>query len=263
MLELLTPEEKSYIIGFLQGDGSHSESTRNRGKVSIELSSRDVDILDKIDNVLSKHVNVLRSKRQRDTNFKKNHISSTLCIHDFGFRKEITKDVPLGYKTDIVKPPSWVVENDRHYIRGYFEADGSLGFKGTGEPFWSLFLKSDELKRYVLSSIEKTVGIVKNINRNKRDNAYNLGLSNENAMLYSKWLYSNASLYLNRKLRISEEMQNWIRVKKVGNRKRTWLNDENNIALSDLSVEEKSKKLGRSIKSIKSRIWRLKRYNKK
>jgi len=258
MLELLTPEEKSYIIGFLQGDGSHSESTRNRGKASIELSSRDVDILDKIDNVLSKHVNVLRSKRQKDTNFKKNNISSVLCIHDFRFRKEIIVDIPVGPKTDVVRPPSWVTGNDRHYIRGYFEADGSLGFKKTGEPFWSLFLKSDELKRYVLSSIEKIVGIVKNVNRNKRDNAYNLSLSNEDAVIYSKWLYSDTSLYLNRKFNIMQEIQNWVRVKKVGNRKQTWLANEDSIALSDLSIEEKSKKLGRSIKAIKSRIWRLK-----
>lgn len=48
MLETLTAEEKFYIIGLFQGDGSLSESTRNRGKFQYEISIKDRDIIDKL-----------------------------------------------------------------------------------------------------------------------------------------------------------------------------------------------------------------------
>ena len=48
MLEKLSIENLNYIIGFLQTDGSHSEQTRNRWKIQIELNHKDIDILEKI-----------------------------------------------------------------------------------------------------------------------------------------------------------------------------------------------------------------------
>lgn len=49
MLEKLSTENLNYIIGFLQGDGHHGENTRNRGKIHIKLSEKDIDILDKLE----------------------------------------------------------------------------------------------------------------------------------------------------------------------------------------------------------------------
>lgn len=44
----MNQELKYYMIGMLQGDGHHSEASRNRGRVSLELSSKDNDIIQKL-----------------------------------------------------------------------------------------------------------------------------------------------------------------------------------------------------------------------
>jgi hypothetical protein len=38
----------SYLIGLLQTDGNVYETTRNRGRITLELSEKDCDIIEKI-----------------------------------------------------------------------------------------------------------------------------------------------------------------------------------------------------------------------
>ena len=45
-LELTRPEH-AYLYGFLQCDGHLTENTRNRGRLSVELSIRDVALLER------------------------------------------------------------------------------------------------------------------------------------------------------------------------------------------------------------------------
>lgn len=262
MLELLTPEQKSYLIGFLQGDGHHSESTRNRGKISIEISDRDIDILDKLEEILSNYIKVSRSHRTRKTNFSEYASLCTLTLFDWAFRVEIREFVPVGKKSEIIKPPT-AEYNDKHYIRGLIDADGSLGFKKTGEPFLSLVTSSESIKEYIVDSIKNVVGADKRNNRNKRDNVYNIVLLSEDAVEYTKWLYEDASIYLNRKYNNYLEMGCWVRiVSKRPGRRKAWLSYEDGIVLSDTSLGNKCLVLERSPSSIKTRLWRLKQHNK-
>jgi len=260
MLELLTAEEKSYLIGFLQGDGSHYATTRNRGRVSIEIAKRDIDILNKIEDLLSDKVNVLRSNRIRDTNFKQNYESTSLCIYNWAFRKEITEWVPIGKKSAIMQPPHWAVA--KHYIRGLSDTEGSIGFRSTHEPFWSICIVSDSVKDYIISSIKNVLGVTKNINRNKRDNVYNIMLNNEEAVNYASWLYDDAIIYINRKFEKVQEIKTWTRIKKKGHRGPTWLPHEDEVAISCASMEDKTSMLNRTAKAIRIRVCRLKQYNK-
>lgn len=263
MLELLTPEQKSYLIGFLQGDGHHSESTRNRGKISIEISDRDIDILDKLEEILSSYIKVSRSHRTRKTNFSECASLCSLTLFDWAFRIEIKEFVPVGKKSEIIKPPN-TEYNDKHYIRGLIDADGSLGFKKTGEPFLSLVTSSESIKEYIVDSIKKVIGVEKRLNRNKRDNVYNIGVGNEDAMLYSEWLYEDATIFLNRKRDKYKEIQKWVRIlrpKRPENHKK-WLDWEDIVVFSDKTIEDKCLLLSRSSQSVKMRYWRLKQHNK-
>ena len=80
-------ENESYLIGFVQGDGNIYEQTRNRGKMSIEVSKRDADMPLKLKQIIQSmfQCNVTISERTRDTNFKKNHTSIRLSVCDIRY----------------------------------------------------------------------------------------------------------------------------------------------------------------------------------
>ena len=59
---------ESYIYGLLITDGNLSLSIRNRGRVILEISEKDEDIIDKL---LTLIPNSHKRFRTRNTNFKK------------------------------------------------------------------------------------------------------------------------------------------------------------------------------------------------
>jgi len=261
MLDNITPEEKSYIIGFLQGDGHHRSESRNRGSIQIELSARDKDILDKLNDIFSQlGYYVGRGKRTRDTNFKKDFSASSLTLYDLELRKELREYIPTGKKCRDIRPPISMPDFDkRAYIRGLTDADGSLGMTGDNKPFWSLCTSSEYIKKLVILDIKEALNFDKRLSRNKRDDVYNIVLYSEDAVAYTALLYNNASLRLDRKYDKFCEIQKWIRTTpKSSGRKKYWLGYENKVVLSNnLSLKEKCVLLERTPRSIKMKLWRL------
>lgn len=263
MLDKLSVENLNYIIGFFQGDGNHTENTRNRGRISVELNHRDIDILEKIKEIIIPHINVTIKSRLRDTNFKQNSHQTTLRIYDWAFRKAIKQYVPVGRKSDIIEPP-YLLPNfsKRHYIRGLIDADGSIGISNNNRAFISLCVSSEKIKEFLIKDIEEVTGLKKEMNRNTRDNVYNIMLNNEEAIEYAKYLYEDSSLYLDRKYKEYIKFSNWIRNANIKKRDfivKKWTNEEDIIVLNkDISLQQKIDTLQRTSKSINIRIWRLK-----
>jgi len=262
MLSKLSNEERSYLIGLWQGDGSLSEQTRNRGKLAYEISNKDRDIIGKIASLLSPYVKVNIRERTRDTNFKKNYKSISLVIHDMFFRKEIKKYFPVGKKSTIVSPPDNILVRD--YIRGFIDSDGSLGLTSNGRCFLSLCTSSEDIKQFVLKNINQKLGLVKKINRNKRDGVYNIVIYDEDAQKYSDYLYKGSSLFIDRKYNKYIDVMAWVRSGTKKRKKRVaWDKTEDKIVLqSDLSWVEKSRLLNRTLASIKGRHFRLSKFKK-
>jgi len=261
MYNNISPEHRSYIVGFLQGDGSHYEQSRNRGKIQIEISKVDEDILDKIELDLKSIAYIGRLERKRDTNFKDNYISSTLFFCNLNLRQQFKRFVPVGKKASIVEPPTKMEGFDKYpYIRGLTDADGSLGITSLTRPFWSLCTSSEYIKDFVITDIKTALNFEKRLNRNKRDNVYNIILFDEDAVEYTSLLYRNTTICLERKYQKFLEVQNWERVmpKRAG-RKKAWLSYEDKVIINrSISLKEKSLLLDRTLSSIKTRLWRLK-----
>lgn len=260
MLETLTPEEKFYVIGLFQGDGSLSQSAGIKGKFEYEISIKDRDIIDKLYTLLSKKVNCTIYNRKRDTNFSKNFESIGLGIYHQDFRWALNKYVPCGKKDKVITPPLEISDlNAPHYIRGLFDADGSIGFTKDNNCFWSFCTNSEDIKNFIIQHMKYTINLDKVINRNKRDNIYNIMLMNEHAINYSNILYKDASIFIDRKHNEYLSFQNWKRTvpKRKGTPKK-WKDFEDKLILSkEYTIDEKQALLGRSQKSIDTRLWRL------
>lgn len=263
MLDKIDERKLSYILGFLQGDGHHGESTRNRGRIVIELNYGDIDILEKIQQIITPYINVKLKSRIRDTNFKKCYSSVTLSVYDLEFREQIKKYIPVGSKSNIIEPPTTLPKfSKRDYIRGLVDADGSVGISKNNIPFISLCVSSEKIKEFLIQDIENITGVKKEINRNKRDNVYNIMLNNEQAVIYSNYLYQNTDLYLNRKYNIYLSLLKWTRNESIKKREnvKKWSLEEDLIVLNnDISLLDKMEALKRTSNSISTRIWRLKK----
>lgn len=245
----------SYIFGLFQADANFYETTRNRGKISLEINNRDSDIIYKIRELLPCNASI--SSRIRDTNFKKDNVFIKLSIFDWMIREEFKMlGLPVGKKSEIIKVPLFDY-NEIDYWRGIIDGDGSIGITSNNLPFVSLVTKSEELANGYLLFLEKYLNIKKSISRNKRDKCFNISVFIENAQIISGLLYYPGCLSINRKIKKASEVINWIRpddMKKI--KRKQWEKWEDDYILEN-SINNSMKKLNRSEYSIKMRIWRL------
>lgn len=203
-----TKENLSYIYGLFLADGYLTENTRNRGKLGIELSEKDADIIPKIKKEL-KDFNSSIIKRARSTNFKNNYNSIGLYFFSLELRNQIKmQGFPSGKKSKLTKPPKF---ENVSFWRGYFDGDGSLGITSKGYPFLSLVTISPYIADAWILFLYKIINKQKTTSPNKRDGAYNICVYKEDAQKVAQILYTNASLYLNRKYKKHEKISKWQR----------------------------------------------------
>ena len=258
MFTTFTPEEAAYMIGMLQADGHHQESSRNRGKITLELSNKDIDIIEKLSKILKPFGATIHT-RTRNTNFKDDYMSSTLSVCRLEFRTLIKPYVPVGRKSaDTVGLPLDIY-GVAHYVRGLSDGDGSLGITGENKPFWSFVTASESLASYLCTWIERITGQVKRVDRNTRDGVYNICLYNEDAITWCTFLYQDSTLCLDRKFNKYQEMKSWVRTIPKGYRQKRWLLSEDKLIMDlTYSIEDLISLLSRSAQSIRTRRWRLK-----
>jgi len=250
----------SYMIGLIQTDGNLYEQTRNRGRMAIELNIKDRDIIDK----LVPHImcNYRLNERQRLTNFGKSQ-TITLIVYDKNFRSYIKKcGVPSGKKSTVIAPPQNVSYVEVDYIRGLYDGDGSLGITRKGKAFISLTTASEELKEYIVHYVSNFLQKApKKLQRNTRDNLYNIVLTNEDAVLFTQHLYYNGCLALKRKLEKASEVASWKRLSNTKVRTwkfQKWSSEEDQYILTH-TIQESVERLSRTRQSIVLRRWRLRK----
>lgn len=203
--DLLVPEH-AYIFGFLQADGHMSQTTRNRGRISLELSARDEKLIQDFHNILP--IKSTIKYRTRNTNFKNNYSSVTLNIFDLKFRTKINKfGLPYGRKSNKIKIPTCNY-CERDYWRGIIDADGTIGISAKERLFIGLVTDSDNISKSFHELIFKVCNQQYNFHRNKRDNIYNITIFQYNAALLCKYLYYPNCLSLLRKYNAAQDIIN-------------------------------------------------------
>ncbi len=256
--------EHSYFFGFVQTDGNLNKpfKKRNKGKLCIELGAKDLHILKSFQQLFSTVYSSTRG-RIRDTNFKKDNKSYTFTVCNMEFRNELNRlGIPYGKKSAIILPPK-VNFCEKDYIRGLIDSDGSLGLTNRNIPFISVTVKSEGLKNYLLGVIEKVTGERKRINRNTRDDIYNMMLNGEKAQEFVRYLYYPGCLCLKRKLRKTKLVLKWKRPKDLKRVfRKLWDEQEDDYILIH-TTQRSCNFLKRTDKSVKMRFWRIKNHKVK
>ena len=236
----LTLEEKSYIYGFLLTDGNvyFKNTDIYDGQISLEISKRDEDIIDKICGLL---VSGRKSERTRKTNFKEDCCS----VRFRSCNRQLLKDLidfgfPVSNKTLNAHPP--LVEYDKNaFWRGVIDGDGAIGVakneKTNGQPFLTLATKSELLKNEFCKYLSEITNKKYNPNLSKRDNIYNISCGNHSCCSVLRMLYKNATIYLDRKYKKYLDCLKW-----EENSKKNKLRSSNTSGVEGVSFRKKSDK---------------------
>jgi DNA-binding transcriptional regulator WhiA len=190
----------SYFLGFIQADGHLQKGNGNKGKLSIELSIKDRDILEKFQSFIPFYSAI--HNRTRTTNYKENYTSCTLSVYNVEFRDILVKwGMLYGKKSNIISPPS-INYNSIDYWRGFIDGDGSLGITSHNLPFLSIITNSDKMAKAYIKFLSTITHKVKTTTRNKRDNVYNIMITKSDMINVARHLYYNGCIALQRKLDI-------------------------------------------------------------
>lgn len=178
--DVIDTEEKAYWLGFLYADG-HSDRTSTR----LTLKEKDKPHLVKFRNFVSGDMSI--SKTMYGTwQIELNSIHMVERMHSLGV-------VPYRSQFSLTKAeiPS---ELTRHFIRGYVDGDGCIS-----NDLRVVILGRKDLLVWIVDTLHSQVGANKNRFR-KRGNVFEVSWGGRYIFSHiTKYLYKNASIFLDRK----------------------------------------------------------------
>ncbi|MFF8505758.1 hypothetical protein ACF07L_34660 [Streptomyces anulatus] len=114
--------EYAYMFGFLQADGHLAQGTGRKGRLTVEISVRDIAVLHEFQRLTPYNSSI--TERVRATNFSQEHHSATWTLCDQRARARINElGLPYGRKSRKITPAR-VEFSRRDYLRGVIDADG-------------------------------------------------------------------------------------------------------------------------------------------
>ncbi|MFH9072301.1 hypothetical protein [Streptomyces alboflavus] len=255
-MDLEVPEY-AYMFGFLQMDGHLSAQSRDRGRLTVEISARDSGILREFQRLTPYNSTI--TERTRSTNFAETHTSATWSLHSLEARTTLNQlGLPYGRKSKVVGPPS-VAFSPRDYVRGIVDADGSIGYTGQGLPFISLTTASTAVAHCFSHHTHALTGAHRTLTRNTRDGVYNILYVTETAQALAANLYYPGCLALERKQSSAMSVMRWARPagSKVKAPRIRWTPDEDKRLLAAPTLKHAASELGYSPSACQTRRRKL------
>ena len=205
--DIIDDQNKAYCLGFIAADGCNFPS---KSTISMSLEECDKEILEKICLVMGNEhpLEYIDYKDKHDFGYTyKNQyrmlmFSTHMCNQLMKLGIVPNKSLKLEFPSNISD------KYKRDFLRGYFDGDGSLGFKDISS---FSFYNAKQLNITIVSTnafcigakeyIEKELGICVHISKPLERNGITstLFIGAKDNKLFLDWLYNDAELYLKRK----------------------------------------------------------------
>lgn len=204
--ELINTEEKAYWLGFIYADGYVSIANNRTGILGIGLAEIDYEHLVKFSNSIDLnkkfivHKNVtLGDKIHRATQVSVPSYKIVTDLENKGCHQ--AKSLTLKFP-NINQVPSDLI---RHFLRGYFDGDGSVSYGGHNKSKIS-YIGTENFLEGVIFCLEKELGDLgiitihtSNIGISTHDKTKYFNKTGINSVRIMKYLYENSTIYLDRK----------------------------------------------------------------
>jgi hypothetical protein len=189
---IIDSEDKAYFLGLMFADGYNNE---NKGEAAITLQSGDTEIL-----------NVFREKLMSNKPLRIDRKYYKLAIENNQISMDLAKHGCVQAKTFKLKFPKLRNDLIRHFIRGYFDGDGSITHSYSNNKIVPMFFIIstkeflDEVQKILMNNLKlsKTKFVTRHPERNHNIRTLIYG-SYGNCLPIYKFLYENATIFLKRK----------------------------------------------------------------
>lgn len=195
-------EEKAYWLGFIMGDGNIE---KNNMRFNIILKEDDFEHLKKLNHSLSSTYKILLQSIDDNRGF--NTQRANLRISSKEFCKSLNKNFIFPQKTGNELIPSTVPDNlIKHFIRGFFDADGSV-CKSSNRDYlrFNIASCSEKIIQQIITHLNNELNInlqYKEINRYSKPFFILESNSKNNTNKFLNYIYNNSNIYLDRKYNI-------------------------------------------------------------
>ena len=237
--ELIDTEDKAYWLGFLYADGYIQNKTNNGNrKLGISLSKKDIEHLNKFNKCIESNYKIKEYKVG-----KSGYVEGSPYCRLLITSKKMTDDLIdkgcVEHKTNIIKFPTKEQvpkELIRHFIRGYFDGDGSIYYiKGckTIEQYSIDFLGTDDFLIGIMNTLINEGIINRKYKFEKRREGqivsrFRFG-GNGAVLRFCHYIYDNTTIYLDRKFDRYQKLLNILDSKRVPMEHKCFVcGDENN-----------------------------------
>ena len=190
--------EMAYVLGFVGADGNVCHSGRAH---SLHIACDDKDIIEKIKITLSYEGPIYQKTRNNGK------ISYSLRICDQIIFTDLQKLGITERKSLTFSPPKIPKKLIRHFIRGYFDGDGSVWLRNT--PYASklvvdFYTASQPMSEFIYLKMKKILknsynGKVRIAVAHQKTPYYRIHLGQKSAFKLFAYMYNDVNLYLERK----------------------------------------------------------------
>lgn len=186
IFEKIDTEEKAYWLGFLMADGYVSEKTN---RIELALQEQDYEHVLKFKEFLESDHNI--TKKVKDNKY----VSYRLAFSNKKIKEDLISHGCIPNKTkQMVFPTTVPKELIRHFIRGYFDADGCITSSKTSGTSFEL-LGYDDL----LNGVLEFFNIEGHIYTFNHSDVKRFMIAGEKARKILDILYKDSTIYLDRK----------------------------------------------------------------
>ena len=193
-LDDIDSEEKAYFLGFVYADGGHNEK---RHSLTITIQQNDEDLL-------KKFYDIFECQRPIEYVYNKKYDQhySSFRLQNIHLSQQLLNLGVMGDKSFKITFPDFLPINlRRHFIRGYFDGDGCIGFSNRGWKSTKIqFTGNEKFLKSVQEIIIEETNITMNLRREKKSKICDLdkaGIFNIYPIL--NYLYKDSTIYLQRK----------------------------------------------------------------
>lgn len=193
---IIDTEDKAYWLGFIYADGNVNKA---QNTLTINLQARDKEHLVKLNKCLEGNYAV---KVTEDVRGDKTYWNARLSVYSTKLVKDLMDKGVVPNKTSIITFPA--IQNDlvHHFIRGYFDGDGTVCERKHRISPSDLACSFVCGNQSFLESLRKIL-FDNNINSyiiHDKGNKVNLSLAGlQNPDNFLKYIYRDATIYLDRK----------------------------------------------------------------
>lgn len=196
---VIDTEKKAYVLGLMFADGC----VMDRGYISLALKSSDESLIEMVRDAMGSNNPILRHLSRYSNGFPMTE-KSRMAIVSEQIILDLVRHGCVPRKSDVITFPEVPSELRRHFMRGYFDGDGTVFKASTGTISFGIISTREFCEAYAGHlPLTKQLKLYKEARSQK--NVWEIKAAGKQLGAVYDFLYSGATIWLERKKNVFRE----------------------------------------------------------